>query len=64
MGALATVAAILFAAAGVLAGGCGENGSPGVAAEGGSSMTTALPALPQIDLAAPTSFETASFALG
>jgi hypothetical protein len=45
--------------------GCGDGGSPETtASDGGSTMTSALPALPPIDLAAPATFETASFALG
>lgn len=55
----------LAVALGGLAGGCGEDGAkgpggPGATAGGGE----ALPELPPIDLLAPTSFETASFALG
>ena len=61
---LATAVIALAVAASIFAGGCGEAGTPGTSAEGGQTMTSAVPQLPPIDLAAPTSFETASFALG
>jgi hypothetical protein len=49
----------------VTASGCGDAGASATgAADGGSTVTTALPETPPIDLLAPVSFETASFAFG
>jgi len=57
--------AVLVTALVFIGGGCGDDTTSEVTAvQGGSTMTTAQPALPPIDLLAPASFETASFALG
>ena len=56
-----TVATALFA----FVNGCGDADAPGTGgSEGNSATSVALPQVPPIDRAAPTDFQTASFALG
>jgi len=65
--AVATAAGVLglAVALGLAAQGCGAGGaSTTEASQGESTMISTMTALPPIDLAAPATFRTASFALG